>query len=90
MLLLTGKDRIKVNHAYLKIVLQIACEHNRLEGAILTTRQFLNVKDTIKQYGSFCRCDYTMCEQFLECESFSSIFNSCILQNVRERVQERR
>ena len=55
MLFFTGKDHIKVIHAYLKIVLQMACEHNRLAGAILATRQFLNVKDTIKQYGSVCR-----------------------------------
>ena len=37
---------------------------HRLAGAILDTRQFLNVKDTIKQYGSLCRCGYMMCENF--------------------------
>ena len=63
---------------------------HRLAGAILDTRQFLNVKDTIKQYGSLCRCGYMMCEQFFKCESSTFIFDSCILQNVRERVQERR
>ena len=63
---------------------------HRLAGAILDTRQFLNVKDTIKQYGSLCRCGYLMCEQFFNCESSYFIFDSCILQNVRERVQERR
>ena len=38
----------------------------RLAGGILATRQFLNVKDTIKQHGSLCRCGYMMCEQFFK------------------------
>jgi len=66
VLILAGKVYFKVIHAYLRVVLQMACKHNRLAGAMLTTRQFLNVKDTIKQHGSLCRYGYMMCEQFFE------------------------